>query len=544
MLSFLRRVFGRQKPSFRAIGEEVRDPGDKRSVATLDGFSGRVYNRGTLKDITDATLPDDRQGQLLKCQENRMKDDFIRVLVDVKADIFGNGLRLALSNRGGTSGRSGKRLEAVRDFAENMRLERVAKELMKDWVCTDSFVLVWFVAKGNSGERVSSVIRVDPASVEYINAFGVDRLRVPLPESLQTLITTATTQDKDDALAQLREAGLSEKYIKAIETGETTVELSNEDGEFWYVGTDGPLFDGFAQPSMCSIFMDLEMRAMLKSGDFSFAYLLKNLREHVTAGESIDNGPMAGRRNNWATTADLTALQTLYNSREMQLTQVGRTYTNHTVKSKYEHPPLELFNPMKYQEVKERLISWGGICGAILLGQGEYAGSSFGVRRFQNKGKGARKEIGDAFRAMFSHQPVMSSLGLATNDKVAVEWDNEILEDAKMTLEKVNAALDRGLLDARTYTETLGWEYDAVMTSKADQIKQYKENQWLFWPLFEPNQGIVANSPGLYGKKVAVVPPLSDKSEPQGPQGQPGRPSNPEGKRTNQGEPAKPAPTN
>ena len=438
--------------------------------------------RGELDAILNSVYPSTLKGQLKKAQTMRRENDFARKVCDISSRFFSAGMKIGIKS---SKSKTAERGEAIREFRFKHNLNRITKEMCKDWKSAENFILTWKVGKF---EGIDYVANIDPASVEYSNVLGHEVLRVAIDPQVKKRVNEAQRGGKK-ALEQLARE-LPAKYIKAANRGSGFVELSHEDGEYWYVASNTRPLTGLAYPSMATVFRDLELRNMIISGDLALNFFLKRAIQLVQHGESIDSGPLAGSTKNYTSPKQIANIKKLFTD---TVAECMRIFADHTLQIKYIVPPAEAFDPIKYQEVEKRLIAWGGICGALLTGEGNYAAAHLGVRAFIAEGVDTRSEITRAFQMMFRDSRVKNALGLKRGDEVEITFDEQNLKDPKQVLSELVALFDRGAMDFWTLCEKCGFDPEAIFERKREELKAQEKEPGIFVPAHEPSQGITGD---------------------------------------------------
>lgn len=405
--------------------------------------------------------------------------EIIQSICQVQKEFYGSGFSLQLKTKN-TSYKESLQ-DRVNEMIRLHEIRKVVDELILDFVSTDNFILHWAV----NGKDLKYVTSINPARCDYIRSPGVDTLRVEMDDATITRIKVAIASKNLPEVQKL----YPQKYIDAVQKGLRMIELRNEDGEYWVVKTSARRFSGLAHPSMKGIFSDIILRETLIAGDWAVAYYLKRVIEHVKAGESPPHGQLQNLRALYPTKEQIGEYLKAFKN----VGQTLRFFTDHTVEINYPHPPVEIFDPSKYEKCEERILRWGGVVDVMMTGKGEgFAQGHLGVKRFVAKGLRARAVIAEAMEEFLLHESISPILKVPSGSTVETRFNEQTLKDPKQVLDELNAAMDHGVLDVESYHEGLGLCYELVKSRKERDMKEKETWQ----PLFEKSQGMLSGKNG------------------------------------------------
>lgn len=437
---------------------------------------------GALRNLIQTYIPQGAVNEVSMALAYAEGDcDLTSDICRTKRDFFSDGFRMVAKIPGATSEGSSKSgfdelNTAINGMVAMHKLPTIAEELTFFFAACDNAILHCKI----EGGAIDYVQTIDPRDVDWSKT-TTSQLALRIPSSLASEIKTElkTTGGRQKLLERY-----PEKYIQAAENGSNLVILINDDGEYWWHAVAGNRWTGLCRPSHRQIVPDVILRQIFIDGDWSAAYFLKNIIQHVKAGEAgPSNQVTMGKRGpTWASTEDLKKL----NNQLKELNKALRLMTDHTVKIEYIYPPKEAWDPTKYLKVEDRILRWGGVPEQLLTGKGDgHAQGQTGFTRFAANGKFVRRRIGDLFVDMFTHPDLRNAWGLPDQATVQAIWSQQNLKSPKVALDETNAAYDRGMLDDETYHERIGEDHDIV---KARMQKQPKK----FWqPAFEKSQGLL-----------------------------------------------------
>lgn len=390
--------------------------------------------------------------------------------------------------------------QLLNNLSQKWDFEGLVDDLLRDWYVTDSMILYWKVEQGEGPQldsdsstpmvrdkqdllpKVTNICALNPADVDWDNSLGIEKLSIKISVALKRRIQTAIDLDRELAKRQqpkrfvkeLEKDGVGKKWIDAVKSKQDMVELKNEDGEFWVIKTKARKQHGLASPSMKNIFLPLETRKMLREGDFGAAFMMKHFIFHVKAGESIQSGPLAGQRKNWAKKKDTDELLNLIST----TSKSSRISTNHTVKFEFIFPPKEMFDDEKYFKVELMMFVWAGVTLAIMTGGGQEqkAATGFiGIKRMVANIVKTRRAINWMLTEFFDHETIRSLVNPPDNCRVIASFDENILKEPKQLLDEIKLLVQEGVEDVRTAARELGRDPDALALGKLYTIAENEQ---------------------------------------------------------------------
>lgn len=388
------------------------------------------------------------------------------------------------------------------------------KQLLTDWYVQDSCILYWLIDEEYEPKTsefspditpppestkefyipgLRSVIALNPKDVDWDNSFGHDMLKVKIPDQIVQRIREAIGRTGGKAttenVTRLVDEGIPQKFIDAVKKSETMVELKREDGDNWLIKTRERKHYGLANPSMYRIFPQLAVRSLLREGDIATADMMKHFIQHVTTGESVESGPMAGSRNNWARKEDTDALLLALANPN----RAARLATNHTCKISFVYPPKEMFDEAKYVKSEKDIYNWGGINVILYTGVGgTYSGGFIGVRRAMALAVDAREVMTWLVSEFFDHPTIRVPLALPDDMDVVAIFDGNVLKDPRLLLDECKWMIESGVGDPRVALRELSRDPDAMRRSKLGTIAD--NNTTMAWQKVEDARQEIVNA--------------------------------------------------
>lgn len=531
--------------------------GSINSVGLEVGGVGR--NGTSLSGLRNQMIPRTKQDRIKRAGEWSEEDDFLSAILEVKTDFSimgidfrakpeeGTGLDSFLSTgksegeeKIGLAEEEKNSIKAqiefqsyISSFTQRWDFEAIARDLFLDWFTYDSMVLYWRVeldqpvdinaqpeAEFNEVQDEESkealmpgliqVYSLSPKCCRWENSDGGDHLFYKLPESLVKKIRGALSV-RDNAARQRSINNLIENdgvphswIIQLARNGTNEVELSRDDGDNWIVIPKKRKLDGLSDPSMKTIFPYLEIRKAVKDGDLAAAYMMKHFILHVTMGESIEAGPLAGQRTNWAKPTETKQMYDVIT----RTTQTARLVTNHTVKFHYIFPPKEMWEEAKYHKAEFAISNWAGVSMVILAGDGSTNSSGYiSAKRLIANIIYARRRIKFLFSEFFQHISIRERMVVARPPKTSVlaHFDENVLKEPRQLLDEIKLMLAEGLTDPLTATQELGRDPNAIRVRKLECIA-LNERTDLYTPLNPAFAQDLRNREGVSGHGAGRPP--------------------------------------
>jgi hypothetical protein len=369
-------------------------------------------------------------------------------------------------------------------------IRRVVEQLFWDMGCCDNAVLVWQIDAG----ALKYVQTLPAYRCSFSNKGKKPVLKVKLSSDVRREIT--------NALAMQETPNYDEKYVEAVRNGQDYIELSESDGEYWVVWSDGAKYSGFARPSMRTVFLSILLREHLEAGDFAIAYYTKHLIQHFQIGESMKGttSPQFPPDYLYPKRSDMTTLKT-----EVQKAgQNMRLVTNHAVNVSYVFPDPKVFSPDKYLKCDERILAWGGVPEVLLTGKGTgYGQGTLGLRRFQAQGDQQRAVVRWFMTKFFTHESIRQALGLPDDAHPVITFSEKIYREWKEIMDDMRFQIGSGGMAWAQYHEAAGWDHMALKAGMSEQ--QGEQDLWR--PTFEAKQGLLSDGgPGRHATNPEATP--------------------------------------
>lgn len=486
--------------------------------------SGESPRHVDLHRLMNSYMPRRKRQRIAKALEWSEKDDYLSDVIKKKTDFCIAGcsftamptsIAIDLSSGKTYSSESPAEVMLSNEEQQNIKnsestrqlvnkvilhydIESLTRTLMEDWFKTETMILYWRVERQQSERSpyetepapisgVVQLVALSPALCDWDNSAGSDVLYYTIPEDLryrvERVLQQPESQKKRQAIASLIAEGIPSEWIIAIDNGDSMVRLMRSRGDNWIVVTKNRAYEGFADPSMKTIFAWLTMRELLKEGEFSAAYLMKHFILHVTMGESIESGPLSGSRENWAGDEETEAMQKMLN----RTSTAARVATNHTVKFNFVFPPKEMWDRAKYETPERSIDRWAGFVKALIEGDGATGSSGhLGIKQLIADIAYARRRIQHMFIKFF--MAVSSAMGLPEETVVCPQFDQNILKDPRQILDELKQLWAAHSIDPETMIRETGRDPRLIRDRKTAASLD-NQNTAVWRPLHETSFG-------------------------------------------------------
>lgn len=277
--------------------------------------------------------------------------------------------------------------------------------------------------------------------------------------------------------------------------------LDRAEGHRWIIRTLGPEQNGIPDPSMATIFIHLASRAMLNEGEFGAACQMKHFIQHIKLGESIQSGPQAGSKANWASKEEIETFDKIINSIQKSI----RLTTNHTVTVSFVFPPKEMFDRSKFGNSEKAILEFAEMPEVLMSGDGATNSSgTIAIKRTMTSIEDCRDEISDIFSQFFKSRQVYDNVfqGKPAREMyVTARFDLNVLKDPRVLIDELKLLISGNAIGPTTCITELNRDPNVAKGEKLSDIEYNK-------------------STGVFDKSFSK----SGKATHDGP---PGRPSSP-----------------
>jgi hypothetical protein len=344
-----------------------------RGHSKLLALAGEAQlKHSSLEDLHRSSMSDTIYAQMEEAKKHAGKDGIPQRLATWRGELWASGFGLKHPHP------TINRLFA--DFVNKYKFDIMVQRAMTHLSIMHNACLVW---RWDERKKDLEYVEFYDPSMTKIDLLTDTLWLEPKPE-LKKQISSATPEQIRKYLERFSENSTAYKWVKAIQEpnyfdkeGKYSgmVPLRKEDGEFWLIIGGGGHTDQtcYAEVLMLSIFSDIELLNSLKEGDWTTAFMMKNMIELVTAGESITSGPIAGSKRLWVTEADLKKMKEEFR----RAGKAQRIFANHTVKMEHIFPDPKVFSPEKYSAARDRVCFYFGIGPYAFLGSNGREGGSY-----------------------------------------------------------------------------------------------------------------------------------------------------------------------
>lgn len=509
----------RSEPTSPEIAFVTEFQGSRDKEGINYGVTVEGYSAGSISKLLVTALPRDKRARIKRAYMHVERDDLMSSLIEILSDFASVGFSLQSKPPTDTESDYTKSQAAnvafqqkLNDISMGIDAPKIASDLMTDWFVSDSMILYWRTKDGSDDviedgkKTVETSIPTDqieenpygipgvidiavlkPSDVDWDNSIGSDILKILIPDALKKKVVSAFIQASSNGLTEdevynaLMKSGIPKRWIDAIRAGRSEVQLRRENGDHWIIRTRARNYHGLANPRMYSVFLDLEMRNILKEGDASTALMMKHFILLIKQGESIETGPLAGNTRNWLKPGEAKQLLKKFSITNRAMLAV----VNHTTKCEFIFPPKEMFEGGKYEGPEARIFNWAGVTRILATGDGgKYAGGFIGIKRTISKIEKAREQAYMLLRDFFRHETVSGAIETPEGYLVKSSFDSNVLKEPVQLLDELKFLAEMNWIDPRSTLRELERDPDAV---KASALQSREENESLeCWSSIQP----------------------------------------------------------
>lgn len=415
-------------------------------------------------------MPDDLEGAFRDARKWEQKSLLMQVLVALKIGFYNYGFALRPVERPLDEAKK----EALRKWQRlnRRKIRALVKETWQDRVVTDNVIAFW---REKAGVVIPRVIMVPAERCIYSDAMGIEKLKVNLGWNETDLRTGKPGEPQDRTRDPNR---LTAKEIKRY-AASRYVELSEDEGEFFRVLKRSRTGWGFTLPRMTAVFRTMAQDESMQVADNLWAFLSRAVTRHFKIGHEIRNGPLAGRGTwFWDPVRDA-ALREFFEGK-VGILDVS---TNFDVAIEFPYPDGKRFEREKYLSVFERLSTWAGPTGMMLLNN-KGNGNPEWLKLLRIEATEERDDVGPYLSEIVNtvFKPPM---------EVEVSWKNTIFQDQRMAVELLKFLTTTGALSYRTALDEASFDPDQEREHKAEEAEliQDPEKKYLLLPPFDPAHG-------------------------------------------------------
>lgn len=230
---------------------------------------------------------------------------------------------------------------------------------------------------------------------------------------------------------------------------------------------------------LSAAFDALQTTKMLMSGDFSTAWLIKNVIALVSIGDPKNEKDYSP--------PDQIALQKLA-AAFVRPEFAMMAFVDPTVKVEYIYPDPKNLEGTKYTEFNKQIEYVCGCPGVFTSMSGDFASASLSLKPFREDIHVARLDvIEQVLDKLMPHMREGYTARKTGGDKqeVLVEFDTDCLKDDKQVQDELNGKWDRGAISNRSLLEGKSRDFDTELARKKEE-KQYQD---ILIPLFDVAHG-------------------------------------------------------
>lgn len=483
--------------------------------------------RKTLAIIQREYNPKELKNKILRAQKFRKEHHLIQPLVNTTLEFCSAGFHVEYGIVGPIKkfielfkkkeNRTSEIKKYYDDFNRKWNMDKKVIKMLDSLITTNNCVIIGSIDL-ESGELKSLKV-VNPATVEIINAFdGKNMLLLELDEDFVKMVNDPNGyfQNKLNA-KEIKDVldNIPQKYIDAVKSGgrgTKKVLLKEEDGDFWLLRTKREQEeDGLEEPDMCAIFETLATYDLLDEADQIAAFIQKALIVLISQGETLVGKTPTEQKAGWLSKEQKRELESIFKKPIKGLYVFGA----HNTKVQFIYPPPEIFSDTKYEATRRKIMLWKGISFALMEGSGgSYAVAWINLRKFLAEIQYYRRLVSRLLEELWSHPVIKPGIMQEEDALPKARFDEQITEEPRTLLAKVQFGLQQGILSIKTALETLGFRPRNERLNKLDEMQESP----LWSRVYEPNQGLTPTSdikPYLFDEDTTdEVSPPAEKKKP------------------------------
>lgn len=237
---------------------------------------------------------------------------------------------------------------------------------------------------------------------------------------------------------------------------------------------------------LSAAFVDLSIQRMLLAGDFSVAWMMKNMIGLVSIGDPE-------KEPNWTRSdiGELSKLQQAFQRPDYALW----AYVDPTVNIRYITPDPKLLSDERFQGSASRIERVMAIPSVFSAnGDKDFSTGSLQLKWFREEIQFGREDvISQLTGKLFPILREGHSRRNAGTQNAGVEFDNDCLVDDRVLLEMNNGKFDRGALSVQSLLENKAQDIETERVRKQAELEEVKARFWT--PAYDTSHGTVGPIP-------------------------------------------------
>ncbi len=405
--------------------------------------------------------------------------------------------------------------DAARTFFQSefrrLRLWKILGHAFRYYWSTGRVVIYW-------GEErpIRNITLLDPRFIIVRRVLGREIVFMLPDPRWKTILDEARGLKKDTPESLFLKKNLPKYWIQHINNGEP---IPLKEDSYALIENDLDLFSikGIEAPNnlpLQPIFKELATIEMLIAGDFSTAWMMKNMIALVSIGDpSIEKNYVRPDQN------ELQKLQTAFQRPEYAMW----AYVDPTVDIRFISPDPKVFDQAKYKQQIEAVEYCLGVPAVFSRdAKGDFGGTSLSLKAFREEIVTARQDM--QFQLFDKLLPVMKEgyVSRKTGSKIPeLSYDLDCLKDDRVLQDELNGKYDRGGLSVRSLLEGKVHNYDTEITRKKAEEKDAEAGY--LRPAYDLSHGLPGDDGAIGGGRPNTGgKPTAESNAPQTP-----RPSRP-----------------
>lgn len=477
----------------RGIAEEKADVGAGVIIPTAYHNERFAHKQ----PISELDIPRDTPSLMTLCMRYEEDNYMVQSAVRVKKNFALKDMTI--------KGTATAREFHQREFAR-LRIRHVLSTIFRYyWIC-GRVVAYW-----GDDRPIKNITVLDPRFIRVQKFMGEAHVMLRPDPRWRTILMA----DKDNQRPEARflRKNLPKYWIKHIMMDE---DIILKPGSYALIENDLSEFStrgvhGLGGVPLSGALVELAIFRMLLAGDFSVAWMMKNMIALVSIGNPETEKDKYVR----ADTTELTKLKTAFQRPEYAMW----AYVDATLQIRYVYPDPKLWTTDKYKEITAHINRVLAMPNVFTNADGDFASSALELKFFREEIICGRMDVLEQF--LMQLFPVLregrSRREAGTKDP-SVEFDNDCLIDDNILMQMNQGKFDRGALSVRSLLENKAQDFETERERKLAEKADVDAKLWQ--PAYDISHGdpelqrIAAQSraSGPNGRPVTTNRPTNEKT--------------------------------
>lgn len=469
----------------------------------LVSFSGNAVSNGSIGinprfakryPVSDLNVPHNPLAVIQLSLRYAMENPFVAKALRVKADFTCKDFKHKTHHV--------KAKKFYDDYARKLQLRTALHKIVWNLYATGLCPVYWG-GEGLTGPTgpISFMQVLNPASVHMEEILGRMRMWIKITPAMIDAVKdpNGAANPRNKVQFESMPRYWIEQIQAAIAKGDGHGLISLQDGSYTVIdyrytpyNRSENTLDGVP---LQGAFDALQRYRLLAAGDFAVAWNVKNMLTLISEGDPKDDPKDYKPADN----VRLTKLYQQFSHPDQALTIFCDPATN----VRYIVPPLEVFDPIKYQQVEKEIKEVLNLPSFMWAndGKGTYGAAQAEVQLLRQEVQSVRMLLEDQFFYPLYNRLRMGANrpGFAQDDMPMPTFDQNSLRDDAIWLSANQENYARGTLSMETLCDIFGWDFAYEIKQKQIEHQKYGNtatgqpgepmNNSPARPLFEPSQG-------------------------------------------------------